>query len=401
MCGGAKKNRMEQTLKLANPFTPGNGLDPPYLAGREHEDRLFRRSLARAENLPQNLVITGLRGTGKTVLLRNLARLAGESGWVVVEREFGERYCREKLLIEAFAADLSAKMVGLSISGEARITEVGKGVYSVAGVHRWSEGPGPGEPPEDYLARLLGEAAEAAVSAGKKGLVLVCDEFQGVRDGKHADEYPLSLLLAAVSRVQREAGRCLVVLGGLPPLLANLTAARTYSERMFAVRSLSHLSPPESREAIQRPLEGSGRVLEGPLIDALAEETSGYPYFLQFYCHYLLENILKPVVALDDFRAIRPHLLWELDTGFFRTRYERASAGERGVLLAIARAGAAAGRRQIKEGLDAALSSQALQVNLGRLEEKGLIYRERRGVYGFTLPLFRDYLLRLERDAAE
>lgn len=377
-----------------NPFTPGNGLDPPFLAGREREEELFRRALARAGSLPQNLVITGLRGTGKTVLLRAFARRAAAEGWLVAEREYGERFSREGRLVAALTADLSAKASG---AGAGRvIREVASGVYEVEERFR-TPGPREGVPPEDYLSRLLEAGCSAADASGRRGIVLIGDEFQTVRDARFPGEYPLSALISAVACCQREGLSCLLVLGGLPPLVANLVAARTYSERMFQVLRLGHLDFGESREAIVRPLGPSGRTFTPGLVEVVAAETGGYPYFIQFYCHYILETVPKQLVGLEDYLPLRDLLIWELDTGFFSARYEKASDGEKEVLRAMAVTGVSAERRAVAALLGKSVSSQALQVNLGRLEEKGLVYRERRGVYGFTLPLFRDYLLRLNR----
>jgi len=184
------------------------------------------------------------------------------------------------------------------------------------------------------------------------------------------------------------------VLSGLPPLFPNLVKAKTYAERMFSVKSIVNLSREASQKAIRLPLGNSRFSFTDELIDTIVEETQGYPYFLQFYPYYLIQNIPKKRITLKDFQEMHPLLLKELDESFFSGRFNRASDGEQKILFKMARLGPEIKFSQIRE--KAKIDKNYLNQILISLIEKGLIFRTGRGKYRFTLPLFEKFLLRKE-----
>lgn len=384
---------------MVNPFRPGNGIEPPYLAGRGKELQDFKRSLDIALTLPRNLVISGLRGAGKTVLLKQLATICQKKGWLSISREFNERFCDEEKFVEAISTDIMTKAQGVSLSK--RLRDKGKQLAELVKrgqitykdfSYQLPEITGKKPLLEDYLKTILTENWKIFDRTQVNGLVFLYDEFHTVVDGRIPEHFPLATLLGALSYAQREGMRYYLVVSGLPPLYRNILEAKTYAERMFTVRELANLSKEEAAQAISKPLEGSGYSFSGDLIRRIVDDTKGYPYFLQFYGHFLIEHIPEESISLQDLMEIRPLLLRELDVSFFEGRFERASDAEKRVLLAMAYVGDRARTSDIIRQTD--VSGDVTKQLLGRLGEKGLIYRIRKGVYSFTLPLFREFLLR-------
>lgn len=163
------------------------------------------------------------------------------------------------------------------------------------------------------------------------------DEFHFIEDGKVADNFPLSLLLESFSHAQREGLRYYLVLSGLPPLFPNLVKAKTYAERMFSVKSIGNLSKEASNKAIELPLKNSNTTFTDGLIYTMVEETKGYPYFLQFYPYFLIQNIPKKKKGSKEFNGMYSLLLKELDESFFFGRFDRASDGEQKILFEMAK----------------------------------------------------------------
>ena len=380
---------------MNNPFRPGNGIMPPYLAGRESEIFWFENSLTSALSLPQNLVLSGIRGTGKTVLLRIFENICTKKKWLFVRREFNNKLNQEGEFLNALLTDIVAKTKGVSLVKKLRKPLIGF-------KERYKEGID-GDiisiliqkykgPLGDRLEAILRDVYNAILEAGYNGLVLLYDEFHFIEDGKVNDNYPLSLLLESLSHVQQEGLRYYLVLSGLPPLFPNLVKAKTYAERMFSVKNIGNLSKDASFKAIKLPLEDAGINFTDELINTIVEEAQGYPYFLQFYPYYLIQNIPKKRITLKDFKEMYPLLLKELDESFFMGRFNRASDGEQKILFEMAKLGSEIKFSELRE--KAKIDKNYLNQILISLIEKGLIFRIGRGKYKFTLPLFEKFLLR-------
>jgi hypothetical protein len=230
--------------------------------------------------------------------------------------------------------------------------------------------------------------------AGKTGVVFLYDEFHNVRDKSDSKSYPLASLLGAMAYAQRNGCRYYMVLSGLPLIKITLKEAKTYVERMFSFKETGSLSPAEAKEVIEKTLKGSGYSFGSKLIDAIVRDTRGYPYFIQFYGYFLIENASKSSLTLADFNKIRTSLLKELDISFFEDRFNLASDKEKKILVAMANvmeddvAAALSIRKHAK------VSHPTLMELLKRLQDKGLVYWASRGKYGFSIPLLKEYLLR-------
>jgi len=297
---------------MNNPFRSGNEIMPPYVAGRKSEIFWFENSLTSALSLPQNLVLSGIRGTGKTVLLRIFENICTKKKWLFVRREFNNKLNQEGEFLNALLTDIVAKTKGISLVKKLRKPLIGF-------KERYKEGID-GDiisiliqkykgPLGDRLEAILRDVYNAILEAGYNGLVLLYDEFHFIEDGKVNDNYPLSLLLESLSHVQQEGLRYYLVLSGLPPLFPNLVKAKTYAERMFSVKNIGNLSKDASFKAIKLPLEDAGINFTDELINTIVEEAQGYPYFLQFYPYYLIQNIPKKRITLKDFKEMHPLLL--------------------------------------------------------------------------------------------
>jgi len=379
--------------EIKNPFRPGNGIMPPYLAGRGEIIEGFERSLDAARSLPRNLVITGLRGTGKTVLLQRLEESCSRKRWLFVRREMSERFNSEFEFLTAICADLTVKIRGITSAHRTRRRGGFFGeIETTVGIQILEDLKNFRGTLSDLLTRVFGETDDVLKQTRYHGLVILYDESHVLEDERVEANFPLSLLIEVLSRVQQKGMRFYLLLAGLPPLLPNLSRAKTYTERMFTVRILEHLSEEESRRALEVPLEQAGLSFSRPLVERIVQETRGYPYFLQFYAFYLVQNVPKKRLGLPDYEKIRPFLLKELDDSFFLGRFEKTSDAEQRILFAIAGFGEEARVSELREKTQ--VDRNSLNQILKHLMDKGILYRVRRGKYAFTLPLFGEFLRR-------
>ena len=393
MTQASAKARIEQ---LANPFRPGNGVTPPYLAGREALLDAYESFISEAP-LHANWAMTGLRGTGKTVLLGEFAARAEQVGWLTLQRELGDRHRDDAWLAEAIDEDCDALArrlsmlagVGQAIEGGVRQLRPRRITIGEVSYEPAYEGPPKG--PADRMRIALASLNDAISDAGRPGALLLYDEAHLLADDRSRERYPLSGLLAALAAIQRESPRVRIVLSGLPTLSLNLKRARTYAERMFRHVVIGNLERGDAWDALGIPLAGSGRSFAISLIGEIVEMTGGYPYFLQFFGAYICRSIASAQVTAADFRAVESSLLHELDLAFFDDRYEGASPTEQRVLEVMAREPGQLRLTRLRPRLGDVAS---LDLVVRRLVERGLIYRATRGTYDFALPLFRAYVRR-------
>ena len=249
----------------ANPFRPGNGVLPAYLAGREKPLAEFDAFIADPHPLHANWTVTGLRGTGKTVLMQTGAARAEAAGWLTLERELGERHRDDELLANALEEDVDAlrsrcglvSAIERSVIRSARLLRTSR--VSVAGVSFEPEPFAP-RPPADRMRDALARLSEALSAAHRPGALLMYDEAHLLADDRTRERYPLSSLLAALGAVQRSGEpRVRLVLTGLPTLTIDLKRARTYAERMFRHLVLTNLERGDAWDALTIPLSRSPR----------------------------------------------------------------------------------------------------------------------------------------------
>jgi len=385
-----------------SPYRPGNGIDPPYLGDREEQIEAVRAFLKNPRH-PRNVLITGLRGVGKTVLLNHLQGEAEGAGWLVVDREFSEPDVEPDAFANALLTDVNRALRRLSLSTrlrdkaaqllQAAIDSVGAltvsyGEFKVSvDTKRRTD---PRRRLDDDLREALMRICELCQKSEYKGLVLRYDEFHVVRE--RAGTPTLSALLSATSAVQQHALPLMLMLCGLPPVVDNLSRSKSYSERMFATQELGNLRPPEDRAALVDPAVRLGRRFADEVVDAVMDDSGGYPFFIQVYGDALWTGSQAEMIAMPDFRRLRPRILTTLDAGFFRARYVRASPNERLLMRNIATFGESATIEQLQQA--SGRRNNEIQPTVSALIQKGLVYRPERARIAFTAPMFGAFLLR-------
>lgn len=388
-----------------NPYTPGAGHSPPYLAGREAEIKTFRGHLQQ-EPVMRNVVLTGLRGTGKTVLMEDRFKpIAQREGWAWVGSDFSESaFLSETNLCVRLLTDLAVFTSCLSVESSDGTLGFDTGRRERAAlsfdflITYFQSQPGL---VADKLKATLELVWSVARSKGAKGVVFAYDEAQVVQDCAGKEQYPLAVLLETFQSLQRKGAKYLLLLTGLPTLFPRLVESRTYAERMFSIQELGRLTEEASREAIERPLQRTKWKFSTKAIDAIIERSDGYPYFVQFICRETLDHMIAHskdrVVPMDA-------ILRKLDSDFFAGRWENVTDRQRELLCCIA---AIAHDREFtiaeivecsKEkarslGFKPFAPGDVSQM-LPRLIEKCLVYKNRLGKYCFAVPLFADFVQR-------
>jgi hypothetical protein len=390
-------------VKFTNPYRPGAGHMPTYLAGREHEKNEFRRLLGQT-TVMENLVITGLRGVGKTVLLESLKPIAIGMKWLWVGTDLSEAAALSELnIVTRMLTDLAVVTSSISIGG---ISSPPTGFVPgdtvkntlnfqlLMGVYNHTPGLA-----SDKLKAVLEIVAESMKSRDAKGIVFAYDEAQNMTDHAEKEQFPLSLMLEVFQSIQRKGIPFMLVFTGLPTLLARLIDARTYSERMFHVLILDRLDEDDSRAAIVKPITDAKCPVKfsDPGIQAVIASSGGYPYFIQFLCREVYDAYLQNNgKAIPISEAVR-----KLDSDFFMGRWARVTDRQKQLLWAVANLEHCDSEFTVqdvaeksKDLLTKSFSPSHIAQMFNTLGEAGLIYRNRYGKYSFAVPLLGQFIHR-------
>jgi AAA ATPase domain len=391
-----------------NPFRPGAGHMPPYLAGREEEQRELERLLEQ-DVILENMVLTGLRGVGKTVLLDTFKPIAISRDWLWVGTDLSESTSvTEQNLAIRLLADLAVVSSSLVFTTrEARQVGFAKDVvrHPVALdfpnlMYLYERTPGL---VADKVKHVLEFVWEQMRHTGKRGLVFAYDEAQNLADYPAKDHYPLSLLLDVFQSIQKKGIPFMLVLTGLPTLFPKLVEARTFAERMFRVVTLSKLSREDSADAIVRPIQAANCPVrfDDSSVDTICEHSGGYPYFIQFICRELYDVFIQQASSGKVRGVPMEAITRKLDTDFFAGRWARATDRQRELLVVMARLGKSEGEFTVQEivaksaeTLPKGFSSSHANQMLASLCEAGLVYKNRHGRYSFAVPLFDRFIER-------
>lgn len=397
---------------FTNPFRPGAGQYPPYLAGREKEKNDFQKLLQQSPIL-QNLILTGLRGVGKTVLLDELKPLATSNGWFWAGTDLSESASvSEASLAVRILADLAVLTSSFTISEQYKVSigfkpveersEVKLDFHFLSFVYNTTGGH-----VSDKLKKVF-ELVWETVKNNVKGIVLAYDEAQILKDKADDKQYPLSVLLEVIQYLQKTGCPYLLVLTGLPTLYPNLVEARTYAERMFQVMTLTKLNDSDTRLAILTPIqkEGCPVTFNDLGISEIIKYSSGYPYFIQFFCRESFDLILQQIKAGVDVPYVKiADFVKKLDMDFYSGRWGRITDRQRELLIVIAKLPTANEEFTVK---DISVKSEELNQNpfksahinnlLVKLIDAGLIYKNRRSKYSFAVPLLADYINRQDEE---
>jgi len=382
-----------------NPYRPGVGVRPLYLAGREAPLRRFAAMLRAAPEQQASMRVTGLRGVGKSVLLEEFADDAQELDWEPALLELQPSHNTDEALTAVLGALLERTRQRLSRRERLR-SAAGRALRAASLSFTWEDvslGIAFGSQREEDLARDLFATVELARAKGRAGVVLLLDEAQLVRDERDRHgEHPLSLLIAPVVALQRAELPLALVLCGLPTLTGNLQKARSYSERLFRGEDIDSLAPAEAIQAFIRPLEQTARRADAKLAEMVVNEVEGYPYFLQLWGSELWEA--ADLAGVDRFTskllvATHPDIYGRLDRDFYEPRIATLTPAEQDLLAASA-ACPYPPLRSAELNTASEKTPGNVNVLLGRLVDAGALYRIRKGEYAYTAPRFRDYLRR-------
>jgi hypothetical protein len=392
-----------------NPYRPGAGHMPPYLAGREGEYEEFDRLLEQDQIL-ENLVLTGLRGVGKTVLLETFKPRATEKGWLWATADLSESASiSENALAERLLADLAlitssatapdpASRQEVGFAAPAQPKEVPLSHELLVGIYNSTPGL-----TADKMKATLEFAWEHLRDRGQHRVIFAYDEAQNLSDHASKEQFPLSVLLDVFQSIQSKGIPFMLVLAGLPTLFPKLVDSRTYAERMFRVMTLTRLSDEESREAILKPIE----VAECPVklspnsVELIIYESAGYPYFIQFIGREVYDVFIRQ--HGDEEQKVVPveAIQRKLDADFFAGRWAKITDRQRELLWVVAhleRADEEFTIQELKEEarklLPKAFSASHANQMLASLAEKGMIYKNRLGKYSFAIPLLGRFILR-------
>lgn len=382
---------------VLNPFSPGAGRRPAALVGRDGELASWRSSLRRLEQGrdAQPAVMFGLRGVGKTVLAGQMALDARDRGWWVAQAEAAGSSSLRPLLGEPLhdvIADLDKPSVGERLLRAIRTLASFRASYDASGA--WNFGvdlttPGPGGGADSGqidrdLRRLLLDVGEAAREHGK-GLAVVIDEAQDLSTEE----------LAALCTTAHEAGQrntpLALVLAGLPSLPRVLAEARSYAERLFTFQEIGALTELDTARALDDPVAAEGVSWEPEALARVADASGGYPYFIQQYGQEAWVAAEGSPITLTDANLGIARGQRALDTGFFRSRWDRATPAEKSYLRAMAEdADAPSNSGTVADRLGK--STSALGPVRAKLIAKGLIFAPEHNVVRFTVPTMASFV---------
>ena len=384
---------------VLNPYVPGAGTPPPELAGRAAILESARIALARmkAGRPTQSLILVGLRGVGKTVLLVRLKDMAQENGYKSIFVEAHEDKTLPELIIPSLrqilfsinaienAKDkakrglrvLKSFVNGLKIS----IGDLDVGLTIDAEVGTGDSGDLEADLAELFVA--IGEAAKASNTP----ILLLIDELQ------YLSEQEFSALIMALHRTTQQNLPFFLIGAGLPQILALAGESKSYSERLFQFPQIGALERADAISAIVNPAVSEDVTYTAEAIEEILKVTDRYPYFLQQWGHESWNVSIGPVIEINDIKLATASAIRTLDSSFFRVRFDRCTPSEKRYLRALAELGPGPQRSgDIADKLG--LKTTSVGPTRSKLIIKGMIYAPQHGDTAFTVPLFDAYMRR-------
>lgn len=385
-----------------NPFAPGAGTPPPELAGRSELLEQTSVALARisAGRPARSLILYGLRGVGKTVLLTTMRNSAEALGMTTVAIEAPENRSLPGVLIPPLRAALlrldRVRRAGEGISRALRaLAGFAKLKTKYADIEVSLEidaEPGLADSGdlESDLADLIIAIGETA-SERRTAVVLAVDELQ------YVPEQQLAALIMALHRASQRTLPVTLLGAGLPPLLAQMGEAKSYAERLFQFVPVGALDQQAAQEAIRLPIERECETISPEAVAAILRSTQGYPYFLQEWGKHSWEVALQSPINSEDVAIAGLAAIAELDASFFRVRFDQLAPSEKRYLRAMAELGPGPHRSgDIADQLGVKVTTVAPTRN--GLIRKGMLYSPAHGDTAFTVPLFDEFMKRVMPD---
>ena len=385
--------------KIRNPFSPGAGSPPPELAGRDGILEQARVLLGRvlAKRPEKSLLLTGLRGVGKTVLLNEIERMAQASGYrtILIEAHEG------KSLAVLLPPQLRRLLFDLDrIAGAGDKVRRGIAVLkSFVGAIKIKVGeidisldiePEPGTADsgdlETDLPSLFMAVGEAAQERGV-AVALLIDELQ------YFSSQELSALIMAMHKMQQRQLPLLLIAAGLPILPGLMGESKSYAERLFSFPDIGPLPEPDATKALQDPVRQAGEAFEPAALAEIFRLTRGYPYFLQEWGYQAWNHATASPISLAVVRQTSALVAQRLDENFFRVRFDRLTPREKKYLRAMAELGPGPHRTgDVADKLGVKINT--LGPVRANLIKKGMVYSPSHGDMAFTVPLFDEFMRR-------
>jgi len=385
---------------IKNPYAPGAGTPPPELAGRDELRETVRIALerVRAGRPNKSILMVGLRGVGKTVLLDKLRDDAAASGMETIRVEAPENRSLPAILAPQLRQALlrlsrneqAKELAQRALRGLAGFAKALKVRYQDIEVGMDFE-PEPGLADNGDLEHDLQALLEVSGAAAKKAgtaLVMFVDELQ------YVDEEQLASLITALHRSAQRSLPVVLVGAGLPQLPGKMGRAKSYAERLFDFPQIGPLSVEAARLAIRKPAAEQGINVNEDALDQIIKETRGYPYFLQEWGKHSWDVATSSPITLADVKQATTSAIAALDDSFFRVRFDRLTPLEKRYLRAMSDIGAGPHRSgDIAEKLGRDVTS--LGPTRSQLIVKGMIWSPSHGDTAFTVPLFDAFMKRI------
>lgn len=385
---------------VSNPFAPGAGTPPPELAGREDLLETVRIALERVRRgLPsKSILMVGLRGVGKTVLLDRMRDDAEQAGIQTLRVEAPESRSLPALL----APQLRQALLRLSRNEKARDMAIralrGLAGFAKALKIRYQDievgldfDPEPGLADNGDLEhdlQALFEVVGAAARNAGTAFALFIDELQ------YVEEEQLAALITALHRTAQRRLPVVLVGAGLPQLRGQMGRAKSYAERLFDFPEITPLAPEAAKLAIEKPIREQGATIDADALQAIVDRTQGYPYFLQEWGKHAWDATEAPPIRLRDIESASQSAVAALDESFFRVRFDRLTPAEKRYLRAMAELGSGPHRSgEIADVLRRKVT--ALGPTRNQLIEKGMIWSPSHGDTAFTVPQFDEFMHRI------
>lgn len=385
---------------IRNPFAPGAGTRPPELAGRDELLETIRVALERTrlQRPTKSVLMVGLRGVGKTVLLDRMRDDAEAVGIHTLRIEAPEgrslpaivapglRQSLLRLSRNEQAKDLAQRALR-ALAGFAKALKVKYRDIEVGFDFEPEPGLADNGDLEIDLQALL-EAAGAAAQQATTALAMFLDEMQ------YVEEDELAALITALHRTAQRGLPAILVGAGLPQLRGRMGNAKSYAERLFDFPEIGPLSAEEAKLAIRKPVNDQDCEVTEEALDRIVEETRGYPYFVQEWGKHSWDAADASPITREDVDNASASAIAALDQSFFRVRFDRLTPSEKRYLRAMAELGPGPHRSgDIAEALGREVTS--LGPTRASLINKGMIYSPSHGDTAFTVPLFDEFMRRI------
>lgn len=385
---------------ISNPYSPGAGTPPPELAGRDEVREKVRIAIERIRRGQNNksILLVGLRGVGKTVLLDRMRKDAEATGIHTIRIEAPE----ERSLPALLAPQLRLALLQLSRIEQAKTLAL-RGLKALAGFAKslkasfgdievgFDTDPEPGLADngdlEHDLQALL-ETVGAAAQQANTALVIFIDELQ------YVEEKQLEALITALHRTAQSQMPVVLVGAGLPQLRGRMGRAKSYAERLFDFPEIGPLNDEAAKLAIRKPAFKEGVEITEEALKKILNYTHGYPYFLQEWGKHAWDTAVTSPITVEDVESASISAITALDESFFRVRFDRLTPVEKRYLRAMAELGAGPHRSG-----DVAVVLRRKVSSFGptrsQLLLKGMIWSPNHGDTAFTVPLFDEYMKRI------